>query len=171
VSPLNDAGADPADPDGPQINFTPYMNELQPAAWRQTGARIGKWEFYKGMTGQLSNDWVLFRYADILLTKAEALARKANNWNDPTALALVNQIRTIHGGVTPYATMTAQTFLDERGREMFFEATRRQDQIRFGTYNAAFRFHPADADTHANIFPIPEAVINANKNLKQNPGY
>src|SRR5690349_19073336 len=110
VTPLTDAAADAADPNGPPITFTPYINELQPGAWRQSGARIGKWEFYRGMTGQLSNDLVLFRYADIILTKAEALARKANNWNDPTALALVNQIRTVHGGVTPYATMTAATF-------------------------------------------------------------
>ncbi len=123
------------------------------------------------MTGQLSNDWVLFRYADILLTKAEAVARKATNWNDPAALAIVNEIRTMHGGVDPYATMTAATFLAERGREMFFETTRRQDMIRFGTYNAAFRFHPADASAHVNIFPIPESVLNANKNLTQNPGY
>jgi starch-binding outer membrane protein, SusD/RagB family len=176
---LTDGAADATDPDGPPIIFTPYINELLPGAWRQSGARIGKYEFYKGMTGQLSNDWVIFRYADILLTKAEALARKASNWNDGTALAIVNQIRTIHGGVTPYLTMTAQTFYDERGREMFFEATRRQDMIRFGTYNSAFRFHPADpADNlgpnginHLNVFPIPETVLNANKNLKQNPGY
>lgn len=171
VSPLNDAGADATDPDGPQINHTPYINELEPAAWRQSGARIGKWEFYKGMTGQLSNDWCIFRYADILLTKAEALARKAGNWNDPTALALVNQIRAVHGGVDPYVTMTASTFLAERGREMFFECTRRQDQIRFGTYTSAFMFHPADPDAHTTIFPIPETVINANRNLTQNPGY
>ena len=170
-SPVNDAGAEPSDPDGPQINHTPYINELQPAAWRQSGARIGKYEFYKGMTGQLSNDYVLFRYADIILTKAEALARKAADWNDPTALALVNQIRTMHGGVTPYTTMTAQTFLAERGREMFYEATRRQDMIRFGTYTGAFMFHPADPDSHTTLFPIPESVINANKNLVQNPGY
>lgn len=172
VSPLNDAGYEVAsDPDGPQIHFTPYMNELEPAAWRQTGARIGKYEFYRGMTGQLSNDWVIFRYADILLTKAEAIARKAANWNDATALALINQIRTIHGGVDPYSTMTAATFLAERGREMFFETTRRQDMIRFDTYNSAFRFHPADPDKHANLFPIPASVLNANKNLHQNPGY
>jgi hypothetical protein len=108
--------------------------------------------------------------SDILLTKAEALARKAGDWNDPTALALVNQIRTIHGGVDPYATMTAATFwLNEAGN--VFEATRRQDQIRFGTYNSAFRFHAADPDTHVNLFPIPESVINANNKLKQNPGY
>jgi hypothetical protein len=171
VTPLLDGAADATDPDGAQINFTPYVNELQPAAWRQSGARIGKWELYSGNIGQLSNDWVLFRYADILLTKAEALARKANNWNDATALALVNQIRAVHGGVDPYVTMTAASFLGERGREMFFECTRRQDQIRFGTYNSAFRFHPADADAHVNIFPIPESVLNANPNLDQNPGY
>jgi starch-binding outer membrane protein, SusD/RagB family len=171
VSPLNDAAKDATDPDGEQIHFTPYVNELLPGAWRQSGARIGKWEFYRGMTGQLSNDWVIFRYADIMLTKAEALARKNTNWNEPTALALVNQIRTKHGGVDPFVTMDAVKFLAERGREMFFETTRRQDQIRFGTYNSAFRFHPADADAHVNIFPIPESVLNANKNLHQNPGY
>lgn len=171
VSPLLDGAADVTDPDGPQINFTPYVNELQPGAWRQSGARIGKWEFYRGMTGQLSNDWVIFRFADILLTKAEAIARKNANWNDPVALAIVNQIRTIHGGVDPYTTMNAEKFLAERGREMFFEITKRQDMIRFDTYNSAFRFHPADASKHVNLFPIPETQLNANKNLKQNPGY
>jgi hypothetical protein len=171
VTPLLDGAADATDPDGPQIVFTPYINELLPGAWRQSGARVGKYEFYKGMTGQLSNDWILFRYADLLLTKAEALARKATNWNDATAMALVNQIRTVHGGVTAYNTMDANTFLAERGREMFFEATRRQDMIRFGTYNRAFQFHAADASPHVNLFPIPESVINSNKNLKQNPGY
>jgi starch-binding outer membrane protein, SusD/RagB family len=170
-SPLTDGAADATDPDGAQIVFTPYMNELQPGAWRQSGARIGKYEFYTGMTGQLSNDYIIFRYSDVLLTKAEAVARKAANWNEPTALTIVNQIRTIHGGVTAYNTMTAESFMAERGREMFFEATRRQDMIRFGTYNSAFRFHPADASNHVNLFPIPENVLNANKNLKQNPGY
>jgi starch-binding outer membrane protein, SusD/RagB family len=171
VTPLIDAAADPADPNGQPILFTPYVNQLEPGAWRQSGARVGKYEFYRGMTGQLSNDWVIFRYADILLTKAEALARKNNNWNEPTALALVNQIRMMHGGVDPYVTMTSATFLAERGREMFFETTRRQDMIRFGTYNGAFRFHPADASNHVNIFPIPESVLNANQKLVQNPGY
>jgi hypothetical protein len=51
--------------------------------------------------------------------------------------------------------------------------------IRFGTYNNATLFHAADpADAlgpnglnHLNVFPIPETQLNANKNLKQNPGY
>ncbi|MEP6728079.1 MAG: RagB/SusD family nutrient uptake outer membrane protein [Bacteroidota bacterium] len=177
VSPLLDGAFD--DPGGAPIVFTPYMNELQPGAWRQSGARVGKWEFKKGSQGSISNDYCIFRYADIILTKAEAAARKSNNWNDPVALAIVNQVRTLHGGVDPYATMDANKFLAERAREMFMECTKRQDMIRFGTYNNAYRFHPADAPdatgpngiNHLNVFPIPADQINANKNLKQNPGY
>jgi len=167
------------DPDGPGIVFTPYVNELAPTAWRQSGARIGKWGFYQGMTGNMDNDFALFRYADILLTAAEATARKNNDWNNVYALTIVNQIRSVHGGVAPFTTMTAASFLAERGREMFFEGMRRQDMIRFGTYNSAFRFHDADpADNlgphginHLNIMPLPDAQLNANQALKQNPGY
>lgn len=163
--------AEPTDPDGAPFTFTPYINELEPNAWRQAGARIGKWQFYQGMTRNLDNDFAIFRYADILLNRAECVARKSSNWNDGTVLAVVNQIRTQHGGVTPFATLTAPTFLAERGREMFFEAFRRQDMIRFGTYNSAFQFHAADADAHVNLFPLPSSQLDANKLLKQNPGY
>jgi hypothetical protein len=174
---LIDGGADASDPDGPPITFTPYINELQPNAWRQSGARIGKYEFYSGMTTDMSNDWVIFRYADVLLMKAEAIARKANNWNDPVTLALLNQVRTTHGGVDAFTTLDANKFIVERGREMFIECMRRQDLIRFGFvndtlgYNKKWRFHPADADKHVNIFPIPANQINANPKLAQNPGY
>jgi len=181
---LSDDGADATDPDGKPFTFTPYINQLQPGAWRQSGARIGKWQFYLGETSDMDNDFAIFRYADILLTKAEATARKANNWNDPTVLAVINQIRVQHGGVTPFVSLTAATFLAERSREMFAEGWKRQDMIRFGTYNSAFQFHPADpADNlgppgpggvginHLNVFPIPDAQINANKNLHQNAGY
>ncbi len=168
---LTDGGADLTDPDGPPLTYTPYINQLEPNAWRQSGARINKWQFYSGMTQNLSNDFAIFRYGDILLMKAEIAARKSANWNDAVTLAIVNQIRTQHGGVTAFAAVTQANFLAERGREMFAECWRRQDMIRFNTYNSAFRFHPADASTHINLFPIPESQLNANKNLVQNPGY
>jgi len=176
---LSDDGADATDPDGKPFTFTPYINEIAPGAWRQSGARIGKWQFYLGETSDMDNDFAVFRYADVLLMKAEATARLGSNWNDPTVLAVINQIRTQHGGVSPFASLTAATFLAERSREMFAEGWKRQDMIRFGTYNNAFQFHAADpvdnlgpnGINHLNIFPIPDAQINANKNLHQNPGY
>jgi len=173
-----DGGADASDPDGAPLTFTPYINELQPNAWRQSGARIFKWNFYNGMHQNMDNDWAIFRLGDILLTKAEATARKNNNWNDLVTLALVNQIRA-RAGVFPLVTLTAASFAAERGREVFCECFKRQDMIRFGTYNSAWRFHNADpvdnlgpgGINHLNVFPIPETQLNANKNLTQNPGY
>ncbi len=43
----------------------------------------------------MSNDYAVFRYADVLLMKAEALFRRVNQ--DAQALALVNQIRARAG--------------------------------------------------------------------------
>lgn len=179
VSLLLDNGFDEDDPNGAPLYFTPYINELLPGAWRQTGARIGKWEIYKGNNGQLSNDYQIFRFADVLLMKAEAIARKNENWNDPATVDIINTIRTLHGGVDAFATVDEEKFLAERGREMFAESTRRTDLIRFGKYNDAWKFHDADpvdelgpnGINHLNIYPIPAVQINANKNLKQNPGY
>ena len=77
-SPLEDPGfegegtASP-DPDGPRINFTPQSNEIFPNGWRQGGARNQKYEYEVGGTNNMSNDFVIFRLADIMLSKAEAL--------------------------------------------------------------------------------------------------
>ena len=167
---LVDNGAEPADPDGKPFTFTPYVNELEPNAWRQSGARLAKWQFVLGMTSELDNDFAIFRYTDILLVKAEATARIAGNWSDPAALAIVNQIRTTHGGVAEWTSMTADQFLAERGRELAFEGWRRQDLIRFGSFQAKRLFQDEGAATK-NLYPIPATQLNANKNLTQNPGY
>ncbi|MBC7829568.1 MAG: RagB/SusD family nutrient uptake outer membrane protein, partial [Chitinophagaceae bacterium] len=173
ITRLRDGAAEASDPDGPPLTFTPYINEIAPNSWKQAGARIGKWQFYQGMNYNLDNDVAIFRYADILLMKAECTARLTGNWSESTVLAMVNNIRTLHGGanLTPFISLTAQTFLEERSREMAFESVKRQDMIRFGTFNSARRYNNADPSNHVNIFPIPEVQLNANPNLKQNPGY
>jgi len=116
------------DPDGTRLNFTPEVNMVHPNGWRQGGARIGKYEYEVGGTENASNDFVIFRLADIMLTRAEALWRL--NAGDAEALTIVNAIRT-RAGVDEYSALTADNLFDERGREMFAEMTRRQDMIRF----------------------------------------
>lgn len=61
---------------------------------------------------------------------------------------------------------------DEWGIEFVCEAQRRTQMIRFGTYSTKSWFnHEAVKDGHTALFPIPLAELQANENLKQNPGY
>lgn len=162
-----DPGTDADDPDGAPLTFTPQHNVIYPNGWRQAGARIGKYEYEQGGTANMSNDFVIFRLADIILALAEAEFRM-----DPAsgeALVLVNNIRT-RAGVDPFGALTADLLLAERGREMFAEMVRRQDLIRFGKYGDAWWEKDASA-AHFELFPIPQPQIDANSKLTQNPGY
>jgi hypothetical protein len=58
----------------------------------------------------------------------------------------------------------------ERGLELNMEGHRRQDMIRFGTFLQPHWFKGQSAE-HRKLFPIPTAAMDANPNLKQNPGY
>lgn len=173
---LKDTGAEGSDPDGQDLTFTKELNELTPNALRQAGGRVGKWEYKLGARNTLDNDFPIYRYAEVLLMKAEALWRK--NSADAVALALVNQVRArafepdqpLTSLGTPAEAYPGPAFLQELGREFFAEAKRRQDLIRFGKYNSAWDFKDA-SDPKYNIFPIPAPQIIANPSLTQNPGY
>jgi len=115
----------------------------------------------------MNNDFPLFRYTDALLSKAECHMRLGRDV--PAALDLVNQVRA-RAGVGPFSELNADNLLAERGRELFYEAQRRTDMIRFGKFNDAWWEKPA-SDPHVNIFPIPRSQLDANTNLVQNPGY
>ena len=162
------------DLNGPPLTFTPAMNDLEAVACRQCGARIGKYQIENGIGSSMSNDFVVYRYADVLLMKAEALWRQ--NPGSGEALALVNQIR-MRSGVDPFVTLDAEKLLAERGRELFWEQMRRQDLIRFPgieggatRYNDPWQFKPV-SDVYRNVAPIPRTQLETNQNLVQNPGY
>jgi len=162
-----DPGADASDPDGAPLTFTPEINEIFPNGWRQGGARIGKYEYEIGGTPNMSNDFVIFRYADILLARAEALWQLSNSSTE--ALGIVNDIRS-RAGVDDFTSLTPEKLLAERGREMFAEMTRRQDLIRFGKFNDTW-WEKNASDAKYKLFPIPKAARDVNPGLTQNPGY
>lgn len=173
-NPILDVAFDKADPDGAPVNYTPEINMLAPNGSRQAGARLGKFSFKEKQLPDMDNDFPLFRYAEVLLTKAEASARLNSNWSDPTALMLVNMLRE-RASVSEYTTMTEEEFLAERGREMFQESSRRTDLIRFGAWGNAWWEKAAHSDPNLNLFPIPNDQIQASQaetfKLTQNPGY
>ncbi|OYX24478.1 MAG: RagB/SusD family nutrient uptake outer membrane protein [Flavobacteriales bacterium 32-35-8] len=116
--------------------------------------------------GNAGNDIAFIRYADVLLIKAEALARK-NNFGE--ALGLVNKVR-LRSNATPLASLTLDDILKERGRELAFEMARRRDLIRFGKFGGTWEFKGA-SEAFRNLYPIPKTAIEANPKLNQNEGY
>ena len=153
-----------------------------PHAMKCAGARMKKYEFDKSTTQQYSfnNDLVIWRYADALLLKAEAEYRMGNK---AEALTIVNEVRG-RVAATPRTELTLNDILDERMLELAWEGVRRQDQIRFCTFteptadrfkgvthNASAGDYNDDTQGYTMVYPIPYAVLNLNKNLKQNPGY
>ena len=145
--------------------------------WCQ-GYKSVKWfvidEDYRNGRNQ-SNDLPIFRYADILLTKAEAIARGAQATNGDTAASLFNQIRSyVHA--PQVSNPSLKDIYDERGREFFDENWRRNDMIRFGHFEDEYGFHKKDMptanfDKRCRVFPIPLEVLQQNTNWHQNAGY
>jgi hypothetical protein len=138
------------------------------------GARMKKYELDPSAMkdGKLmDNDWVMFRYADVLLMKAEALLRSGS---DAAALMLVNQVRQ-RAGAALLSSLSLEVLLRERMIEFAWEGWRRQDQIRFGTYTSGWSSRPvlpSEVETgYTALFPIPADILDLNPLLNQNPGY
>jgi hypothetical protein len=124
------------------------------------------------------NDVPVFRLADVYLMKAEAILRGAApttvNGVLQTPAYLVNLLRTRAGAQTA-PSVTLDTLLDERARELSWEGWRRNDLIRFGLFEKSYPL-PNDVltmntDVTRRLFPIPISEIKLNSNLSQNPGY
>jgi starch-binding outer membrane protein, SusD/RagB family len=135
-----------------------------------TGIRVIKYvpDFAQGIDGNAENEYVIFRFADVMLMKAEAQLRLGQT---AAALTIVNTLRAKRGA-SALTTLTLQGLLDERGREMYWEGWRRNDQVRFGTFlNGVGPTRPNKSGNERLIFPIPNQQLAVNPNLTQNPGY
>ena len=155
------------DPDGAPLIFTPFINELTPKAFSQSGARLGKFEFQKGIQLDMNNDFPLFRYADVLLMRAEALWRSDNA--SAEAATLVNQIRS-RASSTSLTSLNEDNLYQEIMREMAYEGHSRTNAIRFGRFTKP-RWEKPESTINKMVFPVPTNQLNGNPNFKQNAGY
>jgi len=127
-------------------------------------------------------DYPMFRLADAYLTYAEAKLRGGTG-GDFDELNLVNLLRD-RAGLDDIAAseLDLDYILDERGRELHWEATRRTDLVRYGRFTGGdklWAFKGGDqqgiaTDGFKNLYPIPTGEIAANPNLTQedqNEGY
>ncbi|WP_162996408.1 RagB/SusD family nutrient uptake outer membrane protein [Mucilaginibacter celer] len=116
------------------------------------------------------NDYVILRYADVLLEKAEAILRGGTDPSGQTALLIVNQVR-VPRGASALTSVDLTALLAERGRELYWEGWRRNDLIRFEKFNDPVDQRPAKTDKTKTVYPIPQRAVDTNPNLKQNAGY
>ena len=127
-------------------------------------------------------DFPMFRLADAYLMYAEAQLRGGGG-SRSQALEYINNLRERAYGDTSGnigdAELTLDFILDERARELYYEAHRRQDLIRFGRFTGSSYIWPWKGGTaagtsipaHYNVFPIPLEALQANPNLVQNEDY
>jgi len=126
-------------------------------------------------------DFPMFRLADVFLMASEAILRSGGDRG--VALDYFNQIRNrayggAGGGISD-AELNLQMIIDERARELYWEAHRRTDLVRFGQFSQSEYVwawkggvkEGRSVEPFRDVFPIPSSDLGANPNLEQNPGY
>ncbi len=164
------------------------IKSLDGALWGD-GARMFKYEIDKDKKYQFcENDFVLFRYADVLWMKEEALLRGGSGSSSAQTEDFKTMLRRAFaydadGEVAFKAAypkaLTLDGILDERGREFAWENIRRRDLIRFGKFNdPSYVEYITGTDDYRRWFPIPYSVLEKSVRDEQghaiwtqNPGY
>jgi len=146
----------------------------------RTGSHLDKyWDPAPCGLDQARNNFMVIRYADVLLMYAEAL----NELNGPTteAYAAINQVRTRarngDAAANPQnaAGLTKDQFRDavanERNWELCFEGHRRWDLLRTDKYITTLQAAGIPVAAKNLLYPIPQNERDVNSALTQNEGY
>lgn len=147
------------------------------------GLSIVKWTNYRtdGAVGNNENyydtDIPLFRYAEVLLTRAEANFRLGH---PELAVPDINDLRNrAHAATVTADDITEDFLIDEWSREFYVEGRRRSDLVRFGRFSGSSYIWPfkggvptgTGVQPFYDIYPIPSDELASNKNMSQNPDY
>lgn len=166
------------------ITISPYV-AIPPALFptddkrRTTLVRVSSNIPYTGKY-QTVGDWVpIVRYPEVLLNRAEALARTSGL--NQESVDLLNQVRNrSKGATTPAYTLASfadapaliNAILLERRLELAFEGHRYYDLLRTRqTIPAHGTIGAIPYGDNRLVLPIPQADLQNNPNLVQNPGY
>ena len=119
-----------------------------------------------------TEDYMLFRLAELYLIRAEAAAQLGNTVG---ALADLNQVRS-RAGITP-STASSQTdiltaIMHERQVELFTEWSNRWfDLKRTGTAGTVLGAEKTGWKDYQALYPVSKTQLQFNPALTQNPGY
>ena len=152
------------------VNYQPNENLFAPGKFLDTESQS---------TRRYGNDYILLRYADILLMLAEAINEQGYAPNG-SAFAHLNAVRG-RAGLSPLSSSELATqeqfreaVLNERFLELPYEGHRWFDLIRTETAQQELRELGKSVQSHQLLLPIPQSEIEKVNNpniLWQNPGY
>jgi len=164
-------------------NAIEYKEGLATYKWRNITIDANRNWAYGSHISFADNDFPLFRLAEMYLTYAEAVKRGGNGTSS-LALEYINKLRERAFGNTDnnyrnFADVSLEDILNERGFELYWEAHRRTDLIRFNRFTGSNYIwewkggirNGRSVSSHYNLYPIPSSDLMANPNLKQNPNY
>jgi hypothetical protein len=127
---------------------------------------------------QQDNNWVVSRFADVLLMHAEAV-NEGGPAGPMSATVALDSVRHRAGLASTTAVgqvALRQAIRDERRKEFVFEGQRWFDLSRWNILDAALRAKQTEMGyvvrgARSNLYPIPQQEIDINPNLTQNPGW
>lgn len=174
-------------------NFFAENRTLDIQDWSRTFETQG-WAVYKysnlksdGTPGSdqtfSDTDIPLLRLGEVYLNYAEAVLRGGEGGDINLAVSYINQLRArgYNGTIGDISKndLTVNFILDERARELHWEALRRTDLIRydyFTTNTYLWNFKGGvksgkSVESYRNIYPIPVSDMSVNPSLDQNTGY
>ncbi len=122
------------------------------------------------------SNFVVYRYADVLLMKAEALNEEGSTSEAAIPLNIVRERAGLDDVSGLDQETMRETIIHERRMELAFEGQRWYDLIRLdtdGSYAISFLQSVGKTNINENklLLPIPQTEMDANAAMKQNPGY
>ncbi|MDR2058316.1 MAG: RagB/SusD family nutrient uptake outer membrane protein [Dysgonamonadaceae bacterium] len=147
-------------------------------AWSSTGYNVRKFLVPKSISPDYNtnpSNFIVYRFADVLLMKAEALNELGLTKEAQTPLNKVRARAGLQGITTTDKTTMKEAIIKERRIELAFEGHRWFDLIRIDGGDYALKFFHSIGKTNATkdrlLWPVPQEEIDDNPLITQNPGY
>lgn len=148
------------------------------SSYSGTGYNVRKFLVPKSISPEYNTNpqnFVVYRFADVLLMKAEALNELGQT---AQAAAPLNEVR-YRAGLSGVSGLSQdemrEKIIHERRIELAFEGHRWFDMIRIDNGNYAINFLKSIGKSRVSkerlLFPIPQTEMDANALMTQNPGY
>ena len=154
----------------------PTMISDMDHADQNSGWCLIKYPIYRSEdAGKMESDYALLRLPEIYYSLAEIKFRQGDKVRAAELLNTVRKRYYPENSASLYkadgSDLTEQELIDEWGREFIGEGIRRTVLCRFGVYTDAWWDKAQESDEHTMILPFARTILQANPNLKQNPGY